>query len=268
MRIPHPQIGLPAAGLYLSVLLGFLLLGCAPKPRLLPENRTPEGVLKCARENRIQLQTFACLANLKLKDKEAGFSGTVEFYYQAPGEFAFYPRSLFGMDLFKAKGENDSLTIYFPKENEYFRGSFSDFEKSRLWSGKIAFTVLLDVILGRDGLMEQSVRYEGSSEDLFLFKSEDDSWAREYWVDPGRCRLKKSTLVPKGEERSYQIEYRDFARYDQAEMAKSIRIKSGQKESAQITFLERRFNLTIPPRKLELQIPPDAKPVIFENSPH
>jgi hypothetical protein len=36
------------------------------------------------------------------------------------------------------------------------------------------------------------------------------------------------------------------------------------KESAKIKFIERKFNLLIPEKKFQLEIPPDAKRITFE----
>jgi len=247
-------------------ILAFLAFGCAPKPKLSPHDRTPENVLRCAQKNQIEFETFACLMDLKLKGKEAKFSGTIEFCYKHRDTFSFYPRTFFGMGEFKAKGEDDSLTIYFPKQNEFYRGSFSDFEKTGLWSWEISLGVLLEMILGRGGLIEENVRYAGNTEDLFLYKFEDENWVKEYWIDSRRCRLTKSRWRPKREREIYQIEYKNFTKRDHVEIPKVINIKSRTKDSARIKFLERKFNLPIPEKKFELKIPPDAVRVDFETS--
>jgi outer membrane lipoprotein-sorting protein len=247
-------------------LVGFLIVSCAPKPKLLPENRTPENVLRCAQKNQIEFETFACLMDLKLKGKEAKFSGTIEFFYKRPDTFSFYPRTFFGMGMFKARGEDDSLTIYFPKQNEFYRGSFSDFEKTGLWSWKISLDMLLKMILGRDGLIEENARYTGNTKDLFLYEYEDENWIKEYWIDSRICRLTKSLWKQKRDGEFYQIEYKNFTTQNHIEIPKVISIKSRTKESARIKFLERKFNPPLPPKKFELKIPPDAKRVDFETS--
>ena len=246
-------------------LAGFLIMSCGPKPKLLPQNRTPENVLRCAQENQIEFETFACLMNLKLKGKEAKFSGTVEFFYKHPNTFSLYPRTFFGMGMFKVIGIDDSLTIYFPKQNEFYSGSFSDFQKTGLWSWEISLDVLLDMILGRGGLSEENMRYVGNTEGLFLYKFEDENWIKECWIDPRRCRLTKSRWRPKREREIYQIEYKNFTRYDHVEIPKVISIKSRTKDSARIKFIERKLNPPLPPKKFELKIPPDAVRVTFES---
>jgi hypothetical protein len=242
----------------------FLFVGCAPKPQILPQNKTPENVLRCALKNKIEFETLACLVDLKLKGEEAKFSGTVEFFYETPGTFAFYPRSLLGMDMFRSGGKDDSLTIYFPKDNKYYSGSFSDLEKTKFWRWRIPLKMLLDMFLGRSDLFEENAKYVGSSKDLFLYRFEDESWIKEYWIDSRSCRLKKSQLIQKEGGVVYQIEYRTFETYDQIKIPRVIKIRSISKESAQIEFLERRFNFPIPRNKLRLQIPLDAEQVGFE----
>ncbi len=253
-------------GLAFLTLAGFLIIDCAPKPKLLPESRTPENVLRCAQKNQIEFETFACLMDLKLKGKGANFSGTVEFFYKHPDTFSFCPRTFFGTGTFKVRGEDDSLTIYFPKQNEFYRGSFSDFEKTELWNWKLPLDILLDLIVGRDELTEEDARYAGNKKDLFLYKFEDDNWIKEYWIDSRRCRLAKSQWRQKRGEEFYQIEYRSFAAHEQVEVPKVINIKSRTKDSARIKFLERKFNPFLPEKKFQLQVPHDAVRVDFEAS--
>lgn len=248
--------------LYYTV--GFLLGGCAPKPKILTQNRTPENVLRCTLENKVEFETLACLLDLKLKGKEAQFSGTIEFFYKAPGTFVFYPRSIFGVNTFKTGGEDDSLTIYFPKENQYYSGSFADLEKTKLWSWKIPLKMLLGIITGREGLMESNAKYTGKSENLFLYKFEDENWIKDYWVDASRCRLKRGQFTQKAGGEIFQIEYKNFANHDQVEIPKEVKIESRVNDYAQIKFLERRFDFSVPENKFKLRIPFDAKRVDLE----
>jgi len=247
-------------------LAGFLTFGCAPKPKLLPEDRTPQNVLRCAQKNQIEFETFACLMDLKLKGEEGKFSGTIEFFYKHPDILSFYPRTFFGMGEFKARGEDDSLTIYFPKQNEFYRGSFSDFEKTGLWSWQISLNMLLEIILGGSELIEENVRYAGATKDLFLYEFEDENWIKEYWIDSRSCRLTKSRWKQKRNGESYQIEYKNFTTQNHLEIPRVINIKSRTKESARIKFIERKFNPPLPEKKFELKIPPDAVRVDFETS--
>jgi hypothetical protein len=231
------------------VLVVFTTFDCAPKPRLLPENRTPQNVLRCALENKLEFETLACLMDLKLKGKEAKFGGTVEFFYMQPKTFSLYPRTLFGVDRLVVKGEDDSLTIYFPKQNEFYRGSFSDFEKTGLWSWKISLRVLLDEILAGGGMMDEDARYAGNGKDMFLYKSEDEDWIKEFWIDSRRCRLIQSRWVKKSDGESYRIEYGNFSMLNHVDVPKIVNIITATGESARIKFLERKFDLSIPVKK-------------------
>jgi len=280
----------------LLLLIAFLIFSCAPKPRILPEERTPQNVLKCAVGNQIKFETFACIVNLKLKGKKAKFSSTVEFFYRSPDLFAFYPRSFWGTDIFKAKGENDSLTIYFPNDNEFYRGNFSEFEKSELWGSKIDFKTILEMITGENDLKEKDALYTGQEKNHFIYKFEDERWDKQYWIDSRKCRLVRSTWTDKKRGEVYEIEYKSFVIFQDVELAKIIEIKSSAKESvhgesfgaspsfdtesqdevqdksvqdesAKIKFIERKFNLNIPEKKFQFEIPPDAKRVTFEPKP-
>ncbi len=247
------------------ILPVFLIVNCAPKPKILPEERTPQNVLKCALRNQLEFETFACIMNLKLEGEEAKFSSTVEFFYSSPDLFSFYPRSFWGGNIFKAKGEGDSLTIYFPNDNEFFAGSFSEFEKSGAWGLKIDLKTLLSIITGEDDLCEEDVLYVGQDKDNFIYKFEDERWSKQYWINFERCRLNKSLWKDKKEGEDYQIEYKNFVSLQDMELAKIIEVKSAAKESAKIKFTERKFNFPIPEKKFQLKIPPDAKRITFES---
>lgn len=242
-----------------------MILNCAPKPKILPEERTPQNVLKCAVRNQIKFETFACIMNLKLKGENAKFSGTGEFFYNLPDLFSFYPRSFWGANIFKAKGAHDSLTLYFPNDNEYYEGSFSDFETSTAWGLKLSLRTLLKIITGEDGLSEEGVLYRGQDENSFIYESEDERWQKQYWIDFKRCRLTKSLWTDEKTGEVYQIEYKNFVTFQDVELAKIIEVKSTTKESAKIKFIERKFNFPIPEKKFQLKIPPEAKRITFES---
>ena len=246
-------------------LAGFLMTDCAPKPKLLPEDRTPQNVLRCALGNRVEFDTFACLMKLKLKGEDAKFAGTIEFFYKHAGTFSFHPRTLFGMGMFKAGGTGDSLTIYFPKQNEFYAGSFSDFEKTSLWDWEIPLEILLELILGKGGWSDQPPRYAGRRVDLFSYASEDDAWKKTFLVDSRTCRLIQSWWSAKTGGEYLQIEYKNFKTRYQVDTPYMITIRSRTGDYAQIKFLERKFNSSIPPERFELQIPPDARRVVFES---
>ena len=255
------------------LLTAFLTFNCAPKPKILLEERTPQNVLKCAFKNQIEFEAFACIMNLKLKGEKAKFSGTVEFFYNSPDLFSFYPRSFWGTNIFKAKGEDDSLTIYFPNNNEYYTGNFSDFEKSALWGLNIDLKTLLKIITGENDLSKEDVVYAGQDKNNFIYEFEDERWHRQYWIDFKRCRLTQSEWTDKERGEVYRIEYKNFVTfqehesdgsYQDVELARIIEVKSSTKESAKIKFIERKFNLPIPEKKFQLKIPPDAKRVTFE----
>ena len=258
-------------------MVAILILSCAPKPRVLPEDRTPRNVLECAVENQIGFETLACLLNLRLEGEEGKSSGTIEFFYRRPDTFTLYPRTFLGIGGFKAMGEGDSLTIYFPGPNEYYRGSFSDFEESGLWSWGISLDMLLDLILARSGLRAENAEYAGTAENLFSYRSKDKEWVREYWIDSRSCRLVRSLWTQKDGQERYNIEYKDFTtdiiteslsetefRNRDIEIPSEIRIEGDGNDSARLKFKERRFNISVPASRFQIDIPADAERVAFE----
>jgi outer membrane lipoprotein-sorting protein len=247
------------------ILATFLITNCAPKPKILPEERTPQNVLKCAVKNQIEFETFACIMNLKLKGEKSKLSSTVEFFYKSPNLFSFYPRSFWGGNIFKAKGEDDSLTLYFPTDNKYYRGNFSDFEKSALWGLNIDIKTLLKIITGESHLNEENVLYAGQDKNCFIYKFEDERWLRQYWIDFKKCHLTKCEWTDKKRGKVYQIEYKNFVTLQGMELPKVIEVRSTDKESAKIKFIERKFDFPIPEKKFQLKIPPNAQWITFES---
>jgi hypothetical protein len=256
--------------LNLSLLLAFSLIftllvaGCGPKPKLLPEERTPDGVLDCALQNKIEFDTFAALLNLKLKGQEGKFSGTIEFFYRHPDSFSFYPRTLFGIGAFKAAGKGDSLTIYYPKQKEFYRGNFSELEETELWSWDIPLDLVVDMILSGREQVNPDVHIIQAKKDRFQYGFEDEDWIREYWIESHRCRLTESRWVKKGNGESYQVEYENFTTRYRSDLPRIITIKSGSGDWVRIKFLERKFDPSLSPRKFVFEVPPDAKRIIFE----
>jgi hypothetical protein len=257
-RPPDPRIPLLNL-LILFIWCGLILVNCAPKPKIFPQDRTPENVLRCVSKNKIEFTSQACLLNLRLKGKESKFSGEVEIFYHEPDSFAFYPRSFLGADIFKAAGAGDTIIIYFPGENRYFSGKISDLEDSRLWSWNIPFKMLLDLILGKEGWIEPQAEFIDKTKNNFVYRCEDQDWSKEYHVDAERCRLVKTGLTQKPGGDSYQIEYKRYSKYDSNEIPQVVKITSSTGENASIRYEERKLNLPIPAAKLKLTIPLDSK---------
>ena len=263
-RLPQFKTFISAHAFIAICSAALIVLSCAPKPRILPEERTPQNVLRCALENQVGFETLACLLNLRLKGEEGKFSGTVEFFYTRPDTFSLYPRTFLGIGGFKAMGEGDSLTIYFPGRNEHYRGSFSDFEQSGLWSWGISLDMLLDVILGKSGLTAENAEYAGTAEDLFSYICEDEEWMREYWIDSKSCRLVRSRWTKETGGELCQMEYKNFTTHGDAEVPRDIRIETWTNDSARLKFMERKFDSPIPSERFQIKIPVDAQRVVFE----
>jgi hypothetical protein len=245
----------------LCIWLVFIIASCAPKPRMLLQDQTPENVWRCARENQVEFTSLAGLMDLQLKGKEAKYSGTVEIYYQAPDTFAFYPRSFFGMNIFQALGQDDSLTVYFPREKQYFAGKYSDLENTRLWSWQIPFRLFFELILLKEGLTDSNAVFLRNAGDLWIYSSEDNGWMKEYHVDAQKCRLVKSRYTNTNAGESYLIEYKSYKRYGKREYPTGMKIISSQRDMASVRFHELKFDFDIPEQKLQLKMPPESKKV-------
>ncbi len=247
-------------------LTTLLLASCGPKPKLLPEETTPENVLRCTLDNQMEFETLACLVKMKIKGPESKFSGTVEFLFRNPDTFIFYPQTLFGIGGFRAKGEKDSLTIYFPRRNEFFRGSFSDFDEASPLEWDLPLHLLLQMILGRSGLSNDETKYAGREGDIFSYGSEDDTWRMGYWVDSRRCRLTKARWTRREDGNVFEAEYGGFKRKGPVEIPSDISIRSQPGYSVTLKFLERKFDKPLADDLFDLRIPSDAVRVTFESS--
>jgi hypothetical protein len=247
-------------------LTAILLSSCAPKPRLLPEETTPENVLRCTLDNQMEFETLVCLVKMRIKGPESKFSGTVEFLFRNPDTFVFYPQTLFGIGGFRAKGEEDSLTIYFPRRNEFFRGSFSDFDEVSPLEWDLPLYLLLQMILGRSGLSSGETKYTGREGDIFRYGSENRTWQISYWVDSRRCRLIKARWIQRESGNVFEAEYGGFKRSRVAETPSVISIRAQPEYSATLTFLERKFDKPLADDLFDLRIPSDAVRVTFKSS--
>jgi hypothetical protein len=248
-------------------LLALLLTSCAPKPKLLPEDATPEKVLRCTLDNQMEFETLACLVKMKIKGPEAKFSGTVEFFFRDPDTFVFYPQTLFGIGGFRARGEKDSLTIYFPRRNEFFRGSLSDFDGASPLGWDLPLHLLLQMILGRSGFSNGKTKYTGREGDVFRYGSEDHAWEIGCWVDSRRCRLTKARWTRREDGSVFEAEYGGFKRKGPVEIPSVISIRSRPGYSATLKFLQRKFDKPLADAFFDLQMPSDAVRVTFESPP-
>lgn len=110
-----------------------------------------------------------------------------------------------------------------------------------------------------------------------MYKIEEEDWIREYWIDTRRCRLVRSLWTQREGEEWYRIEYKDFATYitteslsetefrnTDLEIPSEIRIESDGNDFARLKFKERKFNSSIPASRFQINIPADAKRVVFE----
>jgi outer membrane lipoprotein-sorting protein len=134
---------------------------------------------------------------------------------------------------------------------------------------KIDLKTLLKIITGENDLSKKDVLYVGQERNKFIYKSEDERWTKEYWIDSKKCCLTRSVWTDKKKGEVYEIEYKNFSSHQNVRLANVIEIKSTAKESvhgesAKIKFIERKFNLLIPEKKFQLEIPPDAKRITFE----
>ena len=236
------------------------LLSCFPSRKLAPPKEiTPEFVLEKASEYEKNLLTFAGRLNIQFKNKNK-FSTNMEIFYKKPDYFALYFESYFGMNIFKMVLKNDSLVYYIPKENKYYYDSYRNFVKRKEWIWESDLAELLDLIICRNGLANESLVFSSSEKKNFVFRFEDGDWQKDFWIDGNKSLLKKAQWKRKEKNEIFLINYKRYKKFEGVLYPKEIEVKSSSsKQILRLKFKEVKVNINLPETKFDLTIPENAQ---------
>lgn len=96
-----------------------------------------------------EVKSFAAILNLKGDTNKGKLKLNLELFYESPDLLVFYPRSSWGGAYFKAKVQHDSILIYFPQDEKFYKNNLNNFQKDLNWGWEIKFEELLDVIVDK-----------------------------------------------------------------------------------------------------------------------
>lgn len=97
------------------ILTAFLLASCTSPPVTEEKSNTESVRTKRVRE----IRSVAYLIDLRFNDNGKKYSTITELYFQGDS-VGFYGRGYFGKGSFKGKIINDTVTVYFPSQKQYF----------------------------------------------------------------------------------------------------------------------------------------------------
>jgi len=86
----------------------------------------------------------------------------LELFYKRPDRIIFHPRSSWGSGFFKAQLSQDSITMYFPQAQEYYKDELEVFLKKLNWGWEMKLQELLAVIVNKkiDSLPQAVIKYK------------------------------------------------------------------------------------------------------------
>ncbi len=96
-----------------------------------------------------EVKSFAAILNLKGDTKKGKVKLNLELFYKNPDQLIFYPRSSWGGGYFKAKVSQDSILIYFPQDEKYYKNDLNSFQKDLNWGWEMEFQELLEIIVAK-----------------------------------------------------------------------------------------------------------------------
>lgn len=96
-----------------------------------------------------EVKSFAAILNLNGDTHKGKVKLNLELFYESPDRLIFYPRSSWGSGYFKAKVSSDTILIYFPQDEKYYKNNLNNFQKDLNWGWEIGFTKLMKIIVDK-----------------------------------------------------------------------------------------------------------------------
>jgi len=97
-----------------------------------------------------EVESFAALLSLKGATHKGKIKLNLELFFREPRQVVFSPRTSWGSGFFKAKMEKDSVTIYFPKDEKYYKDKVETFQEKLNWGWEIKLQELMDIIINKN----------------------------------------------------------------------------------------------------------------------
>lgn len=96
-----------------------------------------------------EVESFAALLSLKGHTNKGKIKLNLELFFREPNHLVFSPRTSWGSGFFKAKIQADTVTIYFPKGQKYYKDEVNKFQEQLNWGWQIKLQELMDIIVSK-----------------------------------------------------------------------------------------------------------------------
>lgn len=235
-------------------------LQCFPARKLTPpEEIKPEKVMEVLRLNEKDLNSVALYLEFKFQGKGKRFSTEAEVFYKKPETFSIYFKSSSHLNIFKSVIVNDSVFFYLPERNEYYLDSYNNFSQTQGWEWGIELKDFLNLMIGKNGLSQENLKFIKKEKNKLIYVSEDDLWEKKFWVDYRKNHLLRSEWRNKSNGEFLRIEFKRYKDVEGRELPRFLEIKiPSERETLKVTFKKRKINFPLTQKRFEFAFPHNA----------
>ncbi len=108
------------------------------------------------------VKSFAAILSLKGDTNKGKVKLNLELFFRESQQVVFSPRTSWGSGFFKAKIQKDSVTIYFPKDQKFYKDEVDIFQEKLNWGWEIKLQELMDIIVMKnmDSVAGAEIQYK------------------------------------------------------------------------------------------------------------
>ncbi|HKZ22630.1 MAG TPA: hypothetical protein VJ165_05435 [candidate division Zixibacteria bacterium] len=109
-----------------------------------------------------EVESFAALLSIRGDTNKGKVKLNLELFFREPRQVVFSPRTSWGSGFFKAKVQENTVTIYFPKDKKYYKDDMNGFQKKLNWGWEIKLQELMDIIVKKnmDSVAGAEIQYK------------------------------------------------------------------------------------------------------------
>ena len=222
---------------YISLFLIIFLVSCKAKVVAVAETKvtkdtimTAEKVIENHYQNKNDFSTLYIKANAKYQDDKQSQNVTAEIKIKKDDKILISVRVL-GITMAKALITPTSVQYYEKIGNKYFEGDYAGLSK---WIGTdLDFNKVQNIFLGKALDDLHKAQYQVSiSDNWYKLENNSDSITKKaFFFEGNKFLIKKQLVTQPSLERTLQIQYPDYKKYDEMILPLSFIIDAFQKEA-------------------------------------
>ncbi|MBD3234298.1 MAG: DUF4292 domain-containing protein [candidate division Zixibacteria bacterium] len=224
-------------------------ISCGPKPEYQPPSPigSPKDILNRLRTQEDSIASVAQTFNIDLTTPQIGTNSLNGTLYHSKDEYFLLLEGTLGKDAIKALITHDRLLAYNPIDEQYIEEAPS----SIIHDWEISLKDLLNIIIGKFGLVENNVEYAGMIEGFYFYEFKYNRYICKLTVRPETKNITGIRLHSLDEDDNLNIDIR-FANFEPW-------LDSYRPRSIDIFVRERKVNLSvqIESEKVNIDLPPD-----------